>query len=243
MSNADGKDGATGSSSASDVSVKKAPAENIAISSNVHREDFEKRWNLRNLMYERLCQFKEKNGHVRPTRVNCVGKTLVSWVNYQRRAHTNQKLLPNRVQKLESLGIMWPRSRYDGTGARNWPASDRRIATNNTGTAEKSTFEGKRPAENEPHGFTNTTRKQHSSDIASRANGILFNQNDMSDGLFDGESGVVEQEHVVYMTCPTNAKPASAGNERKPKLSGLYVLLENLVNSRRGQSAEHAALA
>ncbi len=58
-------------------------------------------------MFESLREFKNMFGHVRVSQTDSKYKTLGRWVNTQRIAYARGKLLQNRKELLESLGIVW----------------------------------------------------------------------------------------------------------------------------------------
>lgn len=68
-----------------------------------HEKD---RWND---MFDRLCQYKSKNGNTNVPQIYDKDPELGFWVNNQRIAYRQQRLSPERIQRLESIGFEWSR--------------------------------------------------------------------------------------------------------------------------------------
>jgi uncharacterized protein YbgA (DUF1722 family) len=57
--------------------------------------------------YEKLLEYKRKNGHCKvPTKYKD-DKSLGAWVGYQRRRHANNKMLPEGKELLDALEFVW----------------------------------------------------------------------------------------------------------------------------------------
>jgi len=66
--------------------------------------ELDKRWHLQ---YQKLPEFKRKNGHCMVPRGYKEDKSLGSWVSLQRTFHTNKKIRQDRKKLLNELGFVW----------------------------------------------------------------------------------------------------------------------------------------
>jgi hypothetical protein len=63
-----------------------------------------KKWNKQ---YEKLAEFKRKNGHCLVPSTYQEDMALENWVNAQQRSHSNNKLRLDRKVLLDELGFAW----------------------------------------------------------------------------------------------------------------------------------------
>jgi uncharacterized protein YbgA (DUF1722 family) len=66
--------------------------------------ELDKKWHQQ---YEKLVEFKRKNGHCIVTRGYKEDKSLGYWVSKQRRFHTNNTMQPDRKELLDEIGFVW----------------------------------------------------------------------------------------------------------------------------------------
>ncbi len=66
-------------------------------------------WNRRRweAQFIRLTAFKERHGHVQVSKDSKEDLSLANWVADQRKAHSQGRLCPDRIQRLEGLGFDW----------------------------------------------------------------------------------------------------------------------------------------
>jgi hypothetical protein len=68
----------------------------------------ESRWNQQ---YEKLVEFKRRNGHCMVTRRYEQDNSLYNWVQSQRTYHINNKMRPDRKELLDELEFLWKTGR------------------------------------------------------------------------------------------------------------------------------------
>ncbi|MEJ3719164.1 Helicase associated domain protein [Paenibacillus polymyxa] len=83
-------------------------------------------WNVMNDLwnnnYRLLCKYKNKYGHVNvPVRYELDGIKLGVWVSEQRRSHKKNKIMQDRIDKLNAIGFQWE----IGVGNNNPPKGGR----------------------------------------------------------------------------------------------------------------------
>jgi hypothetical protein len=66
--------------------------------------EYEKKWNEQ---YEKLLDFKQKNGHCEVPAVFVQDKALGSWVSRQRSIHVNNTMRQDRMEVLDKIGFVW----------------------------------------------------------------------------------------------------------------------------------------
>jgi hypothetical protein len=66
--------------------------------------ELDKQWNMR---YEKLVDFKQKNGHCLVPRLYMQDKPLGEWVSKQRTVHNNNKMRLDRKGILDEVGFAW----------------------------------------------------------------------------------------------------------------------------------------
>jgi hypothetical protein len=57
--------------------------------------------------FEKLVEFKQKNGHCLVPRIHEEDASLGNWVHRQRNYHANTKLRPDRKKLLDEIGFVW----------------------------------------------------------------------------------------------------------------------------------------
>jgi hypothetical protein len=57
--------------------------------------------------YEKLLEYKRKNGHCKVPQTNKDDKSLGVWVMCQRARHANKKMQPDRKELLDALDFVW----------------------------------------------------------------------------------------------------------------------------------------
>jgi septal ring factor EnvC (AmiA/AmiB activator) len=70
-------------------------------------EDSTDPWNLK---FIELRQYRLLNGHCRVPQRNSPNPSLGNWLLSQKKAFKSKKLSPERIPKLESLGVVWGKS-------------------------------------------------------------------------------------------------------------------------------------
>jgi uncharacterized protein YbgA (DUF1722 family) len=60
-----------------------------------------------NQQYEKLVEFKQKNGHCLVPNKYQEDASFGSWVSWQRGRHANNKILPDRKKLLDEIGFVW----------------------------------------------------------------------------------------------------------------------------------------
>jgi hypothetical protein len=66
--------------------------------------EYIKQWHLQ---YQKLVEFKKKNGNCIVPRRYQEDASLGSWINHQRRVHANEKLRLDRKGLLDDIGFVW----------------------------------------------------------------------------------------------------------------------------------------
>jgi uncharacterized protein YbgA (DUF1722 family) len=66
--------------------------------------DNDKLWHQQ---YEKLLEYKRKNGHCKVPHKYKDDKSLGKWVNNQRSRHANNKMLPDRKELLDAIDFVW----------------------------------------------------------------------------------------------------------------------------------------
>ncbi|MEQ1851892.1 MAG: Helicase associated domain protein [Chthoniobacteraceae bacterium] len=73
------------------------------------KQDYGVQWNE---MFNRLCAFQKAHGHVNVV-PSSPDRKLARWVGTQRRYYRDGIMLPERLQKLQSIGFRWGRDRHE----------------------------------------------------------------------------------------------------------------------------------